>query len=356
VIAIGDFLPAGTVLNDAYRIEGTIGEGGFAVVYRAVQVSTGQPVALKLLRADRLDPENAETELARFDLEMKVIGRSSHQSIVRLIDSGTVTVKKTASVGTFKEAEEPSAATLPAYTPLDLDNVPGSSLEMELPFLVMELLTGETLDDTIRRAPLPVQEAVDITISVLGGVHSLHEDGIVHRDLKPSNIFLNQLAEGEVLPKVLDFGLAKLTRGADKGWTKTNIIGTPQYIAPEQIQNSEINAKVDQHALGVILYEMLAGAPPYEGQDDLQVLNSVIGGKIVPLSQRAPHVPKKLEMAIFQAMSTSPQVRFDDLMSFTEALVPFASEEARADVERRSLRSGVKSRAAEGLAKTVVQD
>ena len=194
----------GTVLDGRYELRQVIGEGGFAVVYEATQLSTGQEVAVKLLRPHRVAALSiAGVELARFEREMKLIGKLEHPHVVRLVDSGSLRVK-TEGAGGWSESGSGDSPDIPATRQSDEIEVqgPDGSRVTKVPYLVMELLKGEPLSLLLRReAPLSVPRAIEVMAPVLSAVGLAHQAGVIHRDLKPPNIFITRSHDGRALPE-----------------------------------------------------------------------------------------------------------------------------------------------------------
>jgi non-specific serine/threonine protein kinase len=216
-----------------YRILDKLGEGGMGIVFLAEDERLGRRVALKLIRSDPTDP-NAGARLIR---EARVAASVSHPSICQVFDLGEWNGQ---------------------------------------PFLVMELVEGETLTTRLSGGPLPVQEALRIALSVVEALSALHGHGIVHRDLKPSNVFVTPTGV-----KVLDFGLARpLYSRNDRTLTVVTqegiVVGTPQYAAPEQLSGDTFDARADLFSMGVILFEMLAGKPPFAGATLAALVHAVM--------------------------------------------------------------------------------
>jgi serine/threonine protein kinase len=215
----------GCVFEDRYRIEGVLGRGGMGTVYRATQLSVGRPVALKVLNADRVTDL---TTIARFQQEARAIAALRHPNTIRLID--------------FGQAED---GTL---------------------YLVMEFLEGEPLSSLLKReSPLAAERVIRVGLQVLESLAEAHNVGIVHRDLKPDNLFVTELFGRPDFVKILDFGIAKVSGfGQDPNLTGVGVaLGSPRYMAPEQASAAKVDARTDLYALGVVLYEMLAGRPPF---------------------------------------------------------------------------------------------
>ena len=239
----------GKIIDDRFRIEDLIGAGGMGAVYRAVQLSVNRDVALKVLRAELADEEVA---LERFYREAKVVSDLSHPNIVRLVDFGR-------------------------------DD------QHSLLYLVMEMVKGMDLGDLLKRGRLTPNLALEIIYQTCGALTEPHARGIVHRDLKPENLIIVPISDGTFQVKVLDFGIARALEGGATQLTKTGMIcGTPSYMSPEQAQNDDMDGRTDLYALGVILFEMLTGQPPFSGDTSLQVLLNHIRKPAPDLGQLIP--------------------------------------------------------------------
>ena len=216
----------GSVVAGKYRIDRVLGRGGMGAVFSATNTTIGKRVALKFLTREAARDKSATQ---RFQREAEAAGVIESEHIVHVFDSGTT--------------------------------------EEGLPFLVMELLSGEDLRSRLQRdGMLPVGEAVDITTQVLRGLVRAHAAGIIHRDLKPDNIFLCPRDDGSTLAKIVDFGISKLSHGRSaKTLTRRGtVLGTAYYMAPEQAQAAEgVDHRADLYGAGTILFEMLAGRPPH---------------------------------------------------------------------------------------------
>ncbi|HJL28864.1 MAG TPA: response regulator, partial [Polyangiaceae bacterium LLY-WYZ-15_(1-7)] len=315
----------GTVLDGRFRVEEIIGEGGFAIVFRATQLSTGQPVAVKVLRSRRAAVGTQTVEHKRFEREMRTIGKLHHPHVVRLIDFGTLRAQlrepKLGWVGDGSEEEV-------------VEETETRLVIRRLPYIVMEYLEGETFGALRKRqGPLAPAQAVGVMLPVLSAVGAAHAAGVVHRDLKPPNIMVVRGADGHLEPKVLDFGIAKpldeeasvLTHG-DGG-----LLGTPEYMAPEQIRETrEADARADQYALGCILYELLTGKPAFRAPSYVDLLQAVSMGTFPRPRELAPELPEGLEAVVLRAMDAEPERRFSSVEAFGKALLPHAAPEVRA--------------------------
>jgi len=276
-------LAPGTVLADTYRIERTVGKGGMGEVYQATHARLSGLYAVKLLLRE---VGQADEVMRRFKQEAEITSRLRHPNIVQVIDF----------------------AQMPDGTP----------------FMVMEFLNGRDLAAELREIPrLPIVRAVDILEQVATGLSAAHAENIVHRDLKPANIFLTPLpGSRRELAKIVDFGISKV-RAVTGGLTRTQtVIGTPQYMAPEQARGQvrEIDARTDQFALGAIAYEMLAGHPPFEGDDVSAILYQIVHETPPSLVSMGMHDLGPVDAAIRRAMSKNRMDRYPSVMDFVQAL------------------------------------
>lgn len=338
VLALDGSVAKGTVLDGRYEVLEVIGEGGFAVVFKARQISTGQVVALKLLRAHRIAAiEGAGVERKRFEREMKLIGQLRHPHVVRLVDSGSIEVERARSglLGRESLVTPPAPGEFPRTRAEGPDPEPtgGDAGTVSVPYLVMEYLDGRPLAAILReRGVLAPSEAVDLLLPVLSAVAAAHNAGVVHRDLKPPNIMVIEGPSGAPHPKVLDFGVAKPREEGTTGLTRdAGFVGTPEYMSPEQAKGaSEATPMADQYALGLMLYECITGRRPFEGESFIELVHRIATGSFERPSSYVPHLPEALERAILRAMHVEPARRFRSLTSFGAALLPFASPEVAA--------------------------
>jgi serine/threonine protein kinase len=271
-----------------YRITRLIAEGGMSAVYEAVQLRLNQRVAVKVMARELASNPEA---LARFRREAEIASRLQHPHLVTVMDFGTA---------------------------------PGGQ-----PYLVMEHLEGIDLDHRIRQlGRLPLEAVVHITKQVASALAVAHHQGIVHRDLKPANVFLVQLPGEPDFVKILDFGISKL-RAATTQLTKTSaIIGTPNYMSPEQATGNldEIDQRTDQWAVSCMVWEMLSGRPPFASDDVSAVFYQVIHLDPQPLSKRTPTLPPGVEAVLRRALSKTVADRFPSVGDFANALARAASE------------------------------
>jgi mono/diheme cytochrome c family protein len=261
-----------------YEILRIIDRGGMGVVYEARQIELGRTVAIKMISGAHVRPKH----LARFRVEAEAAARLQHANFVQIFHVGEVNGR---------------------------------------PFFSMEYVAGGSLADRLTRSPLAAREAAGLVETLARAVHAAHECGIVHRDLKPSNVMLAD----DGTPKIADFGLAKLLDD-DSSHTHTGeILGTPSYMAPEQAEGNkdQIGPATDVYALGAILYELLAGKPPFQGTSPLDSLRLVMSQEPVPPSQLAAAVPRDLEAICLKCLEKTPAHRYataqglaDDLRRF----------------------------------------
>jgi len=304
----------GTTLDGKFRIERALASGAGGDVYEATHLALGALVAVKVLRAG--PPETGDIRRKRFLREARVAAGLRTDHVVRIYDVVA----------------------------------PDSGLT----YIVMELLQGETLADRVLRVgPLPVAEAVDFVLQAARPLGQMHAQGIVHRDVKPSNLFLARNADGKESIKLLDFGVAAFQRpvARDSSLTLTEaMVGTPRYMAPEQVQSSRnVDARADVWALGITLYEMLAGTPPFDGQTVLAVLHQIERQEPKPLAGVRHEVPPALAALVHACLAKEPAGRPADARELVEALTAVAKPRA-ARFPRRWVVAGALGTAVVGLA------
>jgi WD40 repeat protein/serine/threonine protein kinase len=301
-----------------YEVLGELGRGGMGVVYRARQVSLNRLVALKMVLAGA---HATPQELARFRQEAEAVARMKHPNIVQIHEVGRHDGR---------------------------------------PYMALEYVDGGSLDKQLAGTPLPARQAARLAETLARAMHAAHEQGVIHRDLKPANILLafsreppasapprsppcergergGALAGGsrlnEVVPKVTDFGLAKLASGAGAAQTHTGVaLGTPSYMAPEQTGEAKnLGPAADVYALGAILYEMLTGRPPFRAATALETLAQVRSQEPVPPRRLQPQLQRDLETVCLKCLHKEPKKRYTSALELAEDLRRFqASEPVRA--------------------------
>ncbi|MGD0834409.1 MAG: serine/threonine-protein kinase [Candidatus Dormibacteria bacterium] len=258
-------LGAGALI-DHYRIVRRLGEGGFSEAYEAIDERTQARVVLKLPSLAIIgDPQTFE----RFRREMAIARRLDHPNVQRSLDVGE---------------------------------------NRSRPYLVLEYVEGETLRQSLRgRLPLSVDEAVGYGTQLAGALAHAHAHGIAHRDLKPENVLVT--TDGQL--KLFDFGIALMAGARRVTWRYLNDrLGTPDYMAPEQIEGKRGDQRTDVYALGVMLYEFLAGQVPFVGDNALAVMSQTVHDAPVPLHERNRAVPPPLEAVVHKAIRKAPEERY----------------------------------------------
>ena len=292
-------------LQDRYVIERELGRGGMATVYLARDLKHGRHVALKVLHpelATSLGPE-------RFHREIETVARLQHPHILTVHDSGET----------------------------------AGQLWFTMPFV-----EGESLRDRLRREQqLPVEVALRITTDAARALQYAHEHGVIHRDIKPENLLLTK--DGSTL--VADFGIARALSAGDDRLTETGIsVGTPAYMSPEQATGDRtLDARTDVYALGAVLYEMLAGEPPFTGPTAQAVIAKRFSGEVPRVRRVRPSVPDSVEQAVIRALAPVPADRFASATEFARALEPtVATPTATPTVPLGSVRAASVTSSSEG--------
>ena len=266
---------AGRRLVGRYVLQERISAGGMATVWRARDEVLGRDVALKILHDELASDEDI---LERFRLEAVASARLGDPAVVRVFDTG---------------------------------------VDDGVCFIVMELFGGETVAMLLdRQGPLPAQEACSIARGALRGLGHAHATGIVHRDVKPSNILIG--TDGSV--KVTDFGIAKAAFAGSDLTTTGNLLGTAKYLAPEQVQEGGVDARSDLYAVGVVLYELLTGRPPFEAETHIATATMRLTTDPPPLRSLRPDLAPEVEEVVMKALARDPDERFQSADEFAAAL------------------------------------
>lgn len=272
----------GEVVGGRFRIEAELGEGGMAQVFSVVDVATGKPYALKLIKQDAAaDP----------------------QAVARVRREGEV----------LTSLDNPAVVAIETFGKLDDGRL----------FIAMELLEGETLGDRMRREKrLSLEDLIPIVTGAAAGLTAAHQAEVIHRDLKPDNIFLQRLEGGRIQVKLLDFGISKVY-GVEERLTRTGqILGTPRYMAPEQLAaDHDLDGRVDTYALGVILYEALAGSPPFIATSPSDLIVAILHGKVTALSTLRPDLSEDVLAVVSRAMARAREARYASPRELAEAFL-----------------------------------
>jgi serine/threonine protein kinase len=286
------------VVSDKYAVERLLGFGATSVVLAARHTQLREKVALKVLR-----PEVAYLPglKARFEREARAAVRIKSEHIVRVLDVGV--------------------------------------MDTGLPYIVMEFLDGCDLQELLRtRGAVPIPEAVEYVAQACVGVAEAHATGIIHRDLKPSNLYLVHRPDGSPLVKVLDFGVSKFTSDTGDPTDLTlmeGVLGSPKYMSPEQARSARsVDARADVWSLGVILYHLLAGRPPFAGESTTEVLSAILASEPKPLTELLPDAPAPLELIVRRCLEKKVDRRIQSVAELARALVPWVRPETRALVSR----------------------
>jgi serine/threonine-protein kinase len=281
----------GMVLAGKFQIVRKLGRGGMGIVFEAHHMELDDRVALKFLRPT----EAAEkVPLQRFYREARTAAKIKSEHVTRVLDIG--------------------------------------KLDSGAPYMVMEYLEGVDLGKHLKtRGKLSVTDAVDFILQACDAVGEAHANGIVHRDIKPANLFLSNQPDGSVIVKVLDFGIAKQADEEVSGLTDTQLIfGSVVYMSPEQMKSTrDVDLKTDIYALGVTLYELIAGKPPFQAKLVPELLVQKAQGKPTPLRELVPEAPEALEKVLEKSFERDLNARYDSIAAFAHALAPFGSDRSK---------------------------
>jgi serine/threonine protein kinase len=275
----------GTILAGRYRVERVLGQGGMGMVVSAHHLHLDVKVAIKFLLPQMLEQADV---VERFAREARAAVKIKSEYVARVSDVGT--------------------------------------LETGAPYLVMEYLEGEDLAQRLKReGPLPFMQAVEFVLQASEALAEAHALGIVHRDLKPANLFCVRRADGLLAAKVLDFGISKAGGGVDLGMTGTSVIlGSPYYMAPEQMLSAKnADAQSDIWSLGVVLFELLSGYVPFQGETFPEIVLTVTGTAMPDVNAMAPDVPEGLRRVVLRCLERDRARRYSSVSQLAGALVPF---------------------------------
>jgi serine/threonine-protein kinase len=274
----------GRTVGGKYRLERAIGQGGMGTIFAARHTVIGTRVAVKVLHEHYAEKREPVQRLYR---EAQATGAVGHPSIIKVFDVG--------------------------------ETADG------IPFLVMELLEGESLGEHVERlGPRPLGFVLEVGIQMLSALHAAHRAGIIHRDLKSDNIFLLRDPEGGIKIKILDFGISKFTTPESENLRLTqtgSVLGTPYYMAPEQARGfKDLDRRIDLYAAGVILYELLLGTIPHGASNYNALLIEIITQDVQPFRELRPDVTERLEAAVLRALARNRDLRWPDAMSLMAEL------------------------------------
>jgi serine/threonine-protein kinase len=279
----------GEIVANKYRIDRVIGTGGMGVVVAAFHLELEQPVAIKFLNGEAGSRADASE---RFRREARAAARIHSEHVARVLD-------------------------------IEL-------LHNHIPYMVMELLEGHDLEQELQQqGRLPVAVAVDYVLQAIDAIAEAHASGVVHRDLKPTNLFLARRSDGSRIIKVLDFGISKLVGpgwGPDAALTRSaSIFGSPLYMSPEQMRSSkDVDARADVWSLGAILYELIAGQPPYVADSMPALCVAIMTDPPRRISELVPGAPPLLEAVLYKCLAREAAERYESVADLAEALESFA--------------------------------
>jgi serine/threonine-protein kinase len=280
----------GHVFLGKYRVEEILGVGGMGVVTKCMHMQLGELVAIKMLRRDVLNDQDA---VERFMREAQAAARLRSEYVARVID-----------VGRFE------------------DNVP---------YMIMEFLDGHDLGELLdERGSLPVPWATEMMMQTAEALAEAHSIGIVHRDVKPTNLFVTWRPDGSALVKVLDFGIARAPMGNDLKLTQTqSLLGTPAYMSPEQMRSARlVDARSDIWSLGTVLYELIEGRRPFEAESFSEMCVKVAVDAPTPMK----NAPPELQEIIMRCLAKSPEQRYANMAELGNALGPFMRDPKTAGI------------------------
>jgi eukaryotic-like serine/threonine-protein kinase len=268
------------IIGDRYRFIRQVGKGAFGTVLLVKDLMIDEEIILKFLNPQVASDENI---IKRFVYELRFARRITHQNVIRIYD-----------MITFGKSSAISMEFFPSHT------------------LNFEMHTG---------VPMGTQRALRVIKDVCAGMTSAHNANVVHRDLKPSNVLIND----QDIVKIVDFGVASAISQGDTKLTKTGLlIGTPTYMSPEQVLGREVDARTDIYSLGIIMYEMFTGSPPYRGGDSMAIMYQHVQGQAVPPRELNPKIPQTLNAVILKAMALDPDARYQSMDELRERLETFA--------------------------------
>jgi serine/threonine protein kinase len=273
----------GAVLSRRYRLEAPLGAGATAAVWRARDLDLGRVVAVKVLRAG-VEPELAN----RFEREATILGRLDHPNLVRVLASGH---------------------------------------DDEQPYLVMDFVDGVNLRERLGAGPLPVDDAVALAADVAAGLATAHRAGVVHRDVKPGNVVCGH----DGVPRLVDFGIARVD-DLTAMTQADSVLGTARYLSPEQARGEVPTAASDVYALGCVLYELLTGAPPFDGDSGVAIAYRHVNDPPAAPSEQRPEVPAAVDAVVLRCLAKDPRDRYPTGAELQQALRQLGVDEGATTV------------------------
>jgi serine/threonine-protein kinase len=274
-------LPNGTMVDDKYTIQRALGRGGTGTVYEAQHAVIGHRIALKIVNAARA--ERPET-LARFQREARICGTIRHPNVGQIYDVGMHDGK---------------------------------------PYMVLELHEGQSLADVLEESVLPIPATIEITLQVLSALAAIHDVNVVHRDVKPDNVMLVRSISGDIVVKLVDFGISKVisTDISERTLTREgSILGSPDYMSPEQLRGQSVDARTDLYAVGVLLYEAIAGSTPFDAENLSDLMVAILRDSVLPPRELRGDCPVELEALTLKALSRDPAERFQSAVEMARQL------------------------------------
>ena len=280
------------ILADRYQVGSLIGRGGMADVYEGLDTRLGRKVAIKLLKSDLASDPTFES---RFRQEAQASARMAHPTIVRVYDAG----------------EEISTDS--------------NGNERKTPYIVMEYVRGTLLRDLLHERKLGIPESIGYAEGVLTALEFSHQAGVIHRDIKAANVMVTDTG----LVKVMDFGIARAVSESSITQAHTNgIVGTAQYFSPEQARGESVDARTDLYSTGVLLYEMLAGRPPFTGETAVSVAYQHVSEAVTPPSAHNPMISAELDQVVLRALAKDRNDRYQSAEEFRDNLLAASLEVA----------------------------
>ena len=282
----GELRP-GDLVEGRYVIDQLIGCGGHGAIHRARHLELELPVAIKVVQGG---PEGAHPQiLQRFSREAKIAARIRHRNVLSVLDTG---------------------------------RLPDGS-----PFMVMELIDGEDLERRIAKGALSIAAIVDLGRQLFSALAAIAEAGVLHRDVKPANVMLHRETDGQVLLKLVDFGIARSRAELERLTVTGAVMGTPHYMSPEQLKGEPLDARADMYAAAAVLYEALTGRPPFDGPATALVIGQILSASFVPIRQLRPECPASLAEIVEGGLSRKRKDRPSHPMQVVAALDALAAAE-----------------------------